>query len=130
MNKCLFRTLPLLLILAASPAMVADETRPPDYSREALLVMFVDFYAPEKPDSLEWDVPIAGSRVRVRFLPLVLPLLSNGSRGDLMPPVSAFDLLNVSFPSTRAMVALDDRNVRKAIRQIERRRAREARYRE
>lgn len=129
MNKRLFGTLPLLLILAASPAMLADETRPPDYSREALLQIFGDFYTPERPNALEWDVAIGRSRIHVTFLPIVLPVLGGASRTDLMPDVNPFELMGTTFPSTRAMVALDDRNVAKAIRQIERRRARERRWR-
>lgn len=118
----------LALLVAAVPAAAEDPPLQPDYSREALLVMYGDFY--RTPLSADWKIPIGRSRIHLYFLPVVLPLFFDAPRGNLMPPVVPSALLNVSFPATKGMYALDDRDVAKAIRQIEKRRAREARFRE
>jgi hypothetical protein len=129
MNTRLLGVLLVTVLLFVPALALAAVPQSPDYSREALLRIFGDFYAPPPASSpLQWDVPIAGSRVRLHYIPILLPLARGMFHGNPMPAVSPFELLNVSFPSTKAMVAIDDRNLKKAIRQIERRRDREAAY--
>lgn len=124
MNRHLFRTL-LLLLAFLVPSTMAAATQPmlPDFSRAALLRIFGDFYAAAESSRLEWT---AGSNTRVRFAPVVLPLLYDSPHADLMPPVSPFALMNAEYPATRSMVAVDDRNVATAIQEIEARQAKAA----
>lgn len=122
MNRRMFRTLLLLLILAAPSVMRGEEMPPPDFSRQALLRIFGDFYS-NADTWLRQNVSLGSTDFRLQFAPVVLPLLREGAQTDLMPAVSPFELMNVSFPASRDMVAVDDPSVSNAIDEIEARRA-------
>lgn len=115
----------------------AKKTPPPDYSRKALLTIFSDFYVVEDEEEngypLQWPLEIGRTRYRLRFLPIMMPMVGTVAQGgNPLPMINPFTQLGLDFPfvSRGGGEAMSERDFQRALRRLERRKERERRERD